>query len=240
MRLRHVLVAAFASVVAVLAGGCSKKAGSSCKGNESMCLDKKTALSCRQGAFVEVACAGPLGCSKYQDHANCDTSIAKPGQACMGEEDEYACTGNGKRALVCSKSGSFGLYLECRGKNGCSMLGRTPSCDVSVAEKGDPCKTTGALACSTDQKQMMICRDGKFAVHRYCRGQNGCANPGETPTCDESLSLQGDPCGVPGQVVCSEDGKSELVCQGGVYAMSRPCRTGCTVTSKPGRPIDCR
>lgn len=239
MRKRQVVVVFALAAGAVLAAGCKKKAGGSCKGAESTCVDKTTAIACRGGTFVEVACPGPLGCSKYQDHANCDTSVANAGETCMGEDDEYACSPDKKHALVC-KGGKFAPYLECRGKAGCAMLGRTVSCDTSVAEKGDPCNTQGAVACGGDQKHMLICRDGKFDIYRYCRGQYGCFNKGETPSCDLTISLAGDPCGIPGQVVCSEDGKTELVCQGGVFTKSLTCKTACTVTNRPGRPIDCR
>src|SRR5690606_9117407 len=151
----------------------------------------------------EVRCQGPLGCAKLGEHANCDDSVAVEGDACISDE-EYACTPDKKRALVCS-GGKFQRYLECRGKAGCSLLGRTVSCDTSVAEKDDPCKTQGAVACTADQKHMVVCRDGKFVLHRYCRGQFGCQTKGDTPTCDETLSLEQDPCGLPGQVVCSVD-----------------------------------
>jgi hypothetical protein len=235
----RIVVACSFLAALVLAAGCGKKAGGSCKGTEGTCIDKKTALTCRNGTFVEVACAGPLGCAKYQDHANCDTSVASLGDPCMGEDDEYACSPDKKRAFVC-KDGKFALHLECRGNGGCSILGHAVSCDMSVAVKGDPCKTQGAVACGEDQKHMLVCRDGKFDLYRYCRGQYGCFMKGETPSCDETLSLAGDPCGIPGQVVCAVDGKNELVCQGGVFTKSLSCKNGCTVTNRPGRPIDCR
>lgn len=236
---RHIVVACFFCAAALLTLACGKKAGSSCTGTESTCLDKKTALACRGGKLAEVACAGPTGCSKYQDHANCDTSVAAAGQPCMGEDDEYACSPDGKHSVVC-KGGKFEPWLECRGKNGCSMLGRSPSCDTTVAEKNDPCKEPGKTACTVDQKQMVICRDGKFTFYRYCRGQYGCSLKLDTVSCDESISKPGDPCGQPGMVVCSEDGKTELVCQGGMYTKSLTCKTACTVTNRPGRPIDCQ
>lgn len=237
---RFAVVAALA-VALVAAAGCRKGPGSSCKPGESTCADKKTALACRGGKFVEVACGGPLGCNKFQNHANCDDSVAVEGDACMGEDDEeYACSPDKKRALYC-KDGRFQAYLECRGKGGCALLGRTISCDNSLAEKGDPCKTQGQVACAVGQKQMLVCRDGKFDLYRYCRGQFGCYMKGDAPTCDETLSLEGDPCGLPGYVVCSVDGKSELVCQGGRFQTSRACRkSGCVVTNRPGRAIDCQ
>lgn len=230
----------FAVALSILAASCGKREGSSCKKGQSLCLDGKTALACQGDKLAKVSCAGPLGCTKFQDHANCDDSVATEGDACMGEaEEEYACSPDKKRALVC-QGGKFALYLECRGKAGCSLLGRTVSCDTSVASKGDPCKTQGAVACSADQKQMLECRAGRFEVHRYCRGQYGCSFKGEQPSCDETLSRDGDPCGLPGHVVCSEDGKAELICQGGSFMRSRGCKKGCTVTSRPGRPIDCQ
>ncbi len=221
-----------------LSPACKKAPGGSCKGSVATCTDKKTAITCRGGTFAEVACAGPNGCAKYQDHAACDTSLASVGDACMGEDDEYACSPDKKRGLVC-KNGRFETHLECRGQAGCAMLRHTMSCDQSVAAKGDACTTQGAVACGEDQKHMVVCRDGRFEVHRYCRGQYGCSAKGETPSCDETLSLVGDPCGIPGQVVCAADGKSELVCQGGTFMKSISCKHGCTVTNRPGRPIDC-
>lgn len=232
-----VLVALLLAMIALPA--CAKKVGGSCKGTEATCTaDKKTALVCKGGSFVEVACAGPNGCAKYRDHAACDTSVASANDACMGEDDEYACSPDKKQSLEC-KNGKFASTLACRGKAGCSMLGHTVSCDQSVATKGDACKTQGAVACGEDQKHMVVCRDGRFVHYRYCRGQYGCASKDDVPTCDESVSLAGDPCSAPGQVVCSLDGKTELVCQGGAYFKSLTCKHACTVTNRPGRPIDC-
>lgn len=235
--MRRGVVTALALALMVACGG--KKAGSACKGTESTCGDPKTALACQGGKLVEVACGGPLACSKYKDHANCDTSVADVGAPCMGEEDEYACTADKKRALVC-KNGKFALHLECRGAGGCTILGKSVSCDVSVASAGDPCPQQGATACSSDQKEMLVCQDHKFVAHRFCRGQYGCAVRDNVPTCDESIAMVGDRCGLPGQIVCSLDGKSELVCQGGSFTTSLSCKNGCTVTNRPGRPIDCR
>jgi hypothetical protein len=230
---------AIALLLLVAGSACKRKAGSACKGAESLCFDQTTALACRGGTLAPVPCPGPMACAKYQDHANCDTSIAAAGQACMGEEDEYACSPDKKQAVVC-KGGKFEPYLECRGAAGCSMLGRTVACDTSVAVKGDPCKTQGAVACAEDKTQMLTCRDGRFDLYRFCRGQYGCFLKGDAPSCDETISLAGDPCGLPGQVVCAVDGKTELVCQGGTFTKSLTCKTSCTVTNRPGRPIDCR
>jgi hypothetical protein len=228
------------AVLLVLASACGKTAGSKCKPGEAICPNKTTALTCQGQKFTEVACRGPLGCTTFQEHANCDDSIAGEGDTCMGaSEEEYACSVDKKRALIC-KNGKFERYLECRGKSGCALLGQQVSCDTSVAAKLDPCKVQGSSACSDDQKEMLICRDGKFAHHRFCRGRFGCYTKDDAPACDETLSLEGDECGLPGYVVCSVDGLSELICQGGRFVKSRPCRTGCTVIGGGRGGIDCR
>ncbi|MBX3234023.1 MAG: hypothetical protein KIT84_33215 [Labilithrix sp.] len=231
----------FALVLLLVAAACNKtKEGAPCKGNEQACAaDKASGLVCRNGTFVSVACAGPLKCAKYEDHINCDTSIASAGATCMGEDDEHACTADKKQALAC-KGGRFEKLADCRGPDGCSMLGRTPACDASVAVKDDACNKDGALACTEDKKQMLACRSGKFVLHRQCRGEHGCITKPEGPSCDESISEVGDPCGVAGMVVCSTDGKTELVCQGNRYTKTRTCKTSCTISTRPGRPIDCK
>ncbi len=217
---------------------CGKKEGSACTGNQSLCADKTTELLCRGDKLVKVSCKGPLGCSKFQDHANCDDSVAEPGDICT-VDDEYACTPDKGRALHCV-NGKYERYLECRGKGKCTQLGQQVQCDTSIADKGDLCKTQGQVACTSNSKEMVICRDGKFASYRFCRGELGCANNAANPSCDESISMEGDPCGLPGQVVCSIEKDYELVCQGGTFAKSIACRKhGCQVSNGPGRPISC-
>lgn len=235
-------LAALGLLVGLLATTACKKPqpGGSCTAGESICSGPNEALACQGGKYVAVGCNGPRGCTKFEKHANCDTSKAPVGASCMAETDEeYACTADKKRALVC-KSAKFQLYLECRGPAGCSVDGRTVSCDTSLAAKGDPCKTPNALACGDDGKELFMCRDGKFERHRFCRGKRGCTVKEDAPSCDETLSLEGDPCGLNGQIVCSVDGQSELVCQGSTFMRSRACKKkGCVVTGVRGRPIEC-
>lgn len=223
-----------------LVPACGKKVGGACKPGESLCTSKEAALTCQGGKLVEVQCRGPLGCNRFEKHANCDTTISNVGDPCMSQADEeYACSPDKKQALLC-KNGRFERFLECRGQAGCSLLGAQVSCDTSVAKKGDPCKVQNASACSDDKKEMLVCRDGKFHEYRFCRGQYGCYLKGDAPACDETLSQEGDPCGLPGYVVCSTDHQSELVCQGGQFVKSRTCKTGCTVITRPGGGIDCK
>jgi len=231
-RAAFVLLAA----LAISAVGCGKRAGGSCKPGESLCVDKDNALSCQAGKLVPVGCHGPLGCTRFGERASCDDSIAAPGDACIGlTEEEFACSADRRRALLC-KAGRFAPHLECRGKGGCTLLGQQISCDTSVAARGDPCKVQGASACTEDQKELVVCRDGKFVAYRHCRGQYGCYTKGDAPACDETLSLEGDPCGLDGYVVCSVDKKSELVCQSGSFVRTRACKKGCVVQT---RSIEC-
>lgn len=233
-------LAATLALALTLVAACGRTAGSKCKQGEAACSNKSTALTCVAGVFVEVACQGPLGCTKYQDRANCDVSVASEGDRCLGQNnEEYACSLDRKRALIC-KNGKMERHLECRGKGGCALLGQQVSCDTSVAAKNDPCKVQGAAACTEDQKEMLVCRDGKFAHHRHCRGQHGCYTKDDAPACDETKSLELDECGLPGFVVCSVDGQSELICQGGRFTKARSCRTGCTVIAGGRGGIDCK
>lgn len=227
-----------AVVLLVAAAGCKRSAGGTCTGNTQVCADKNDALVCKGGSFVPIACHGPLACSKYQDHVNCDTTLASAGDNCMGEDDEYACSPDKKHAVVC-KGGKFVPYLECRGANGCTMNGRIVNCDASLSNPGDVCKRDDALACSADGTQMVVCRLGKFEMYRFCRGEFGCAAKSDGPACDESLSQLGDPCGKAGQIVCSVDGKMELICQGTTYAKSRTCKNACIIASGNGRHVEC-
>jgi hypothetical protein len=232
-----VLAAAFVLFVGLSA--CGKSPGGKCKLGEATCADKKTALACHGGKLSEVACNGPQGCAKYGEHANCDNSIAMEGDACMGDgEEEYACTPDKRRAVQC-KTGKFERYLECRGKGGCTISNRVVSCDTSIAGKGDPCKTQDQVACAEDGKMLLRCREGAFTIYRHCRGQFGCRSAGDIPACDETLSLEGDPCGLAGQVVCSVDGQSELVCQGSSFIRSRGCKRGCTISKSGNRVVEC-
>jgi hypothetical protein len=228
------------TLLLALAPACGRIAGGKCKPGEATCTNKTTALTCQGAKFTEVACRGPLGCTDFQEHANCDDSVASAGDTCMGtSEEEYACSLDKKRALIC-KNGTFERYLECRGKPGCALLGKQVSCDTSVAAKLDPCKAQGSSACSEAQKEMLICRDGKFGHHRHCRGRAGCYTKDDAPACDQTLSLEQDECGLPGYVACSVDGLSELICQGGRFLKSRSCKTGCTVVRGGRGGVDCR
>ncbi|HEY8074898.1 MAG TPA: hypothetical protein VIF62_12330 [Labilithrix sp.] len=236
--MRRAVVFFAASVIALAA--CSRVAGGKCKGNESLCVDRRNALACQDDLLVQVPCNGPLGCVKLPERGSCDDSLADEGTPCMSTGDEeYACSSDKKKALAC-KNRKFEKVLDCRGRGGCSLNGQQINCDTSLAQKGDACRGEGNVSCSDDNQLLLVCKDGKFDTYRYCRGPQHCHFRNDVPTCDETLSAEGDPCGIVGQVVCAVDLRNELECRDNVFTHSRSCRKPCQVIpNRPGRPIDC-
>ena len=146
-----------------------------------------------------------------------------------------ACSADKTTSLVCDK-GKFVAVETCRG--GCTVAGDTVTCDTSGAQKGDLCTQPGALACGSDGKSRLVCKDGKYAADRPCGGPRGC-QPREDFACDESIAEEGDPCSLSGFVACAKDGSRELVCESGAYVGSLACKTGiCRPLS--ASKIECR
>ncbi len=149
------------------------------------------------------AAVGAIGCDE----------APKPGGKCLMSQEKQlvACHGPGA-ALLCQNIRLS--EVPCRGPKGCS--GAAPVCDESVAKEGDPCTTDGAkeTACSSDMKSTLVCRDGRFAVGRACRGPKGCMPTFDVPDCDQTLAEAGDPClHVSGPTACSVDRKALLECK---------------------------
>ena len=220
---RRIAVSAAAISFIFVAASCKPKEGGKCTPGKDVCVDPKSALHCGSANIYEkVACKGKMGCTKLGTRVTCDDTMAALGDSCFDEGEDYACTTDNKQALVCKK-GKFELHQECRGSKGCVVQGgmfggpAKISCDTTLQAKGDPCTKPGVFSCSADYKNMLICKDGKMEIYRYCRGQNGCQLKGNDYDCDLSLSEVNDPCGIPGMIVCSSDGKNELVCRGGKF-----------------------
>jgi hypothetical protein len=220
---------------------CKPKAGGKCQLGQAACTDPRNALACQGGVFVDIPCKGKGGCvlDRVTKKVTCDDSVAEEGDGClMSDSDNWACSPDNTKALIC-KSGKFALNLNCRGDRKCHInsFSETISCDIHKAQKGDPCPRPGVTACSTDFKQMLICKDGAFETFRYCRGTTGCALRSDEAFCDESIAELNDPCGRSGFLACSEDGKSELECRSGKFQQVRDCKkTGCHFMN--GR-VDC-
>lgn len=145
---------------------------------------------------------------------------------------DYACSVDRTKALVC-RDGHFGLWRNCRGAEGCSVVGeRHLNCDTTLGQPGDPCEKQGTYGCSVDGKTMLQCEGDSLVAASSCRGPDGCHFDRDTHKvdCDDGLALEGDPCDRPDRISCGVDRKSELVCEGSKYVKKRECRrTDCRV-----------
>ncbi len=94
--------------------------------------DKKSALVCRGGKFVQSTfCKGPKACKvtggKEQGFkVECDDSIATVGDACEKEE-HYSCASD-ERAILKCKNKKFEVEDKCRSKERCQIKGGTVGC----------------------------------------------------------------------------------------------------------------
>jgi hypothetical protein len=156
---------------------CKVKPGSNCeKEPKERCFDEKTALSCgADNKYVAVACEGPMGCAESNGRVACDDPQASVGDLCMADhEAQSACTPDGKMSVLC-KQGKYELLAPCKGPGACVSQDRRTVCDVTVADKGDACTTSGKFACSSDKGAWLRCTESRtWDVHRYCRGALGC------------------------------------------------------------------
>lgn len=214
-----------AAAVVVVAAACSKPPtpGGKCEAGQAICESPSAVLACVGGAYTEVMCGGAAGCQKVGPRVTCDDSIAAVGDVCIeaGGAVNRACSADKTTSLVCDK-GKFVAFETCRG--GCKVAGDSVTCDTSGAQRGDLCTQPGALACGSDGKSRLVCKDGKYAADRPCWGPLGC-HAGDF-ACDESIAEEGDRCSLPGFVACAKDGSRELVCQSGAYVGSLTCKTG--------------
>lgn len=241
------VIVGLAIALAISANACKKKpggplAGEACTTGKSACLSEKAALLCGEAdTFVEVPCRGKNGCKVSGAIAMCDRSVAEKGDACAAGEDPKErgfCSVDGQTAMVC-RAGKLLPSFACK-KPDCHVEGRRAECSRATAEEGAPCAAEGDTYCAEDETSVLRCKSGLLETYRACRGKEGCRG-GQKPTCDETLAKPGDVCILPGLVVCSEDGESELVCQNGRFAVSRACKkSGCKVTNVAQKRIDCR
>ena len=148
---------------------------------EALCQSTTQLLACRSGAWSEVNCGGPKGCSTSEGAITCDESIGREGEPCsQGERAHYACSADGPNRLVCA-AGRWKLGSTCRGPKGCEAHSSLVACDDSIAQAGDPCVNEGDSACSVDGKAVLACKGGVFGPATTCRGR--CAAQGLTVRC---------------------------------------------------------
>lgn len=162
----------------------------------------------------------------------------KAGGACKTEA-EVKCTDD-KNALVCT-DGKWEA-LPCRGLNGCmSMMGSPGTCTNDGFKEGEPCPDDeGDPGCSSDKKAMLKCVNKHWKKQNDCTGQHGCVSNANGATCDMGTSNEGSSCSADneGNVACSPDKKSELVCKGGKMVQMSLCK-GMHGCRQMGEKIDC-
>ncbi|HEY8038848.1 MAG TPA: hypothetical protein VIF15_03610 [Polyangiaceae bacterium] len=158
-----------------------------------------------------------------------------PGSACVSN-GKFQCV-DPTSALLC-QSGKT-VAMPCRGPNGCQGLGAASTCDDDLAMEGDACQQTlnENYACQVDHTKELICKDGKFAVARTCKGPKKCSVALNEINCDDSQADIGDTCvAEPGDAnyACSTDKKFEVVCEAASskFVVSNTCRgsKGCWIT----------
>jgi hypothetical protein len=151
---------------------------------------------------------------------------------CSDDVDEiFSCTTDGRSAVRCT-GGRWELRLLCRGPAACALLDDAVRCDNSVANAGDPCDHPDGQ-CSADRTAKLVCRAGEhvLVVDRKCPGPDGCFyNEWKNGFCDDRVT-EGAACETSGEVGCSIDRKSELVCQNGMFTFKQDCprRDGCVL-----------
>ena|GEM_PF-845708 len=92
--------------------------------------DRSQVLICKQHTMQRFyLCRGANGCVSSAGKLNCDTSIAKLGDACDQklEGQAFACTPDESQILVC-KGGAFALDETCKFGQKCSVLGLSTKC----------------------------------------------------------------------------------------------------------------
>jgi hypothetical protein len=100
---------------------------------------------------------------------------------------------------------------------------------VLVACKGKPGEDcTDTPGSCLDKASHLVCMNKKYILET-CKGQQGCNDEGKTLVCDNTKADVGDGCEHDGARACSGDGKNELRCRDGKFAVEWACRGGCTL-----------
>jgi len=183
-------------------GGCSStpkgtscdisgnKAGEPCSTDDegaAICASQAGMLACHGGRYAIVPCRGARGCSNADGRALCDASIAEAGDACH-DENLKACSGDGSQVLIC-KQHTMQRFYHCRGENGCVSSGGKLNCDTSIAKLGDACdkKLEGqAFSCTPDQREILVCKGGAFALDETCKAGHKCRVVATSTKCEKA------------------------------------------------------
>jgi hypothetical protein len=237
---RHGLVLLWiAASFATLTASCKPKQGGKCTAGQISCADAKNGLFCgSDGTFQIMTCDGVDGCKQSGAAVTCDNSIAAVNDGCNTPGDA-ACAVDRKSALICT-GGIFAVGETCKGPGGCTINGDTITCDNDISDPGDPCRTPGDYACTSDKAMVLRCDDHKMTSLNTCRGPKACGIvpvPAQNKVefvCDDSIAMEGDSCDTNGEEACSVDKKSMYVCTANKFTSPKLCNgpTGCTYEEK--------
>jgi hypothetical protein len=170
-------------------------------------------------------------------------SGAKVGDKCEG--GTRTCK-DGKTSLFCA-AGAWQADT-CKGPRGCYEDKGASQCDITGNEDGDPCPAVldGFGACRADHKSRVTCKASKY-VTELCKGAEGCTmEQAGVASCDRGAASAGDNCTLEGRQVCSEGGKTFLLCKAGKFVLGQKCPgpNGCKepggglVTCDPNGPFE--
>jgi hypothetical protein len=96
------------------------------------------------------------------------------------------------------------------------------------AEVGQAC-LAGQAACA-DEHTGLFCREGHLTT-MTCLGPSGCQKVGKDDVaCDNPVASVADGCNQEGDLACTSDKASALVCKAGKFVVAQPCKgpRGCT------------
>lgn len=133
----------------VLLGGCTSEgddgAGDTCSAaneGKAKCADGNTELICEGGAYTEVPCRGPGGCTSNADIVRCDSSAAQVGDRCpAARAGNGVCSTAVPNSILTCTSGAWAVSSSCPA--GCTSNGTTVSCAVdNTCTAGTNCEVS--------------------------------------------------------------------------------------------------
>jgi hypothetical protein len=160
----------------------------------------------------------------------------KPKVGAKCKPGAVVCTKEG--ALFCGDNNKY-VATGCHGPAGCTSAGTASSCDATLAIAGDGCEVEGNIACATDKKAQLDCKNHTWVVGATCKGAKGCEFKDEELFCDHTLADKDDPCHRDGQIACTNDRALILKCQNNVFVAVDACRgpKSCTFEEHPERDL---
>jgi len=151
----------------------------------AVCSAGDAMLACHGRKFERVPCRGPRGCEMVGAQANCDQSVAEPGEACK-KQNAKACSADKSQVLSCNDGHMAATYF-CRGENRCSAGAGKLACDQTIAKLGDVCdkSLSGHIACSEDKKSLITCQNERFIPSERCKPGTLCTISGQSTKCEK-------------------------------------------------------